>query len=152
MTEGATPRQPLVTAAELNTHLRSLFGNDMLGLTSDMVTEMEYGMVLTSMDVGEKQLRPGRIISGPTVFAACDAALFYACLSVYGLDMMMLTSDMQIRFLRPAKGTRLQARGRILSVGSKLITGQVVAFTDDESRPVAVAQGSCVPPKKASPA
>ncbi|MFZ9157420.1 MAG: PaaI family thioesterase [Ilumatobacteraceae bacterium] len=143
-----TTREPLVTATELNAHLRKLFGQDMLGLTSDMVTEMEYGMVVTTMEVGEKQLRPGRIISGPTVFAACDAALFYACLSVYGLDMMMLTSDMQIRFLRPAKGTRLHARGRILSVGSKLITGQVVAFTDDESKPVAVAQGSCVPPKK----
>lgn len=139
---------PLVTAAELNAKLRELFGADMHGLTSDMVSEMEYGMVLTTMDVSPKQLRPGKIISGPTVFAACDAALFYACLSVYGLDMMMLTSDMQIRFLRPAKGTRLHARGRILSVGSKLITGQVVAFTDDETKPVAVAQGSCVPPKK----
>ena len=142
-----TTRAPLVSAAELNAHLLELFGTEYVGESGDMVLEMEYGMVLARMDVGERQLRPGGIISGPSVFSLCDAALFYACLSVYGLNMMMLTSDMQIRFLRPAKGSRLFARGRILNVGSKLITGQVVAFTDDESKPVAVAQGSCVPPK-----
>lgn len=142
-----TDRPPLVTASELNAHLREIFGPEMLGVTTEMVTELEYGMVLTTMDVNPRQMRPGNIISGPTVFSACDAALFYACLSVYGLDMMMLTSDMQIRFLRPAIGTTLRARCRILNVGSKLITGQVVAFIDDESKPVAVAQGSCVPPK-----
>jgi len=142
-----TDRPPLVTASELNAHLRALFGSEMLDVAAEMVTELEYGMALATMDVSPRQMRPGNIISGPTVFAACDAALFYACLSVHGLDMMMLTSDIQIRFLRPAIGTRLRARCRILNASSKLITGQVVVFTDDESKPVAVAQGSCVPPK-----
>lgn len=145
-----TVRDPLVTASELNAHLRELFGPEFVGTSGEMVKELEYGMVLATMEIGPRQLRPGNIISGPTVFSMCDAALFYACLSVHGLDMMMLTSDMQIRFLRPAIGTTLNARARILNVGSKLITGQVVAFIDDESKPVAVAQGSCVPPRKSA--
>lgn len=140
-------RPPLVTADELNRHLAELFGGDEDRM-HDMVLELEYGMSLTSMNIGARQLRPGQIMSGPTVFTACDAALFYASLSVYGLDMMMVTSDVQIRFLRPGIGRVLKARCRILNVGSRLITGQVVAFTDDESKPVAVAMGSCVPPRR----
>ena len=92
-------------------------------------------------------LRPGKIISGPTVFSICDAALFYASLSAIGMEPMTLTSEMSIRFLRPARGEVIRARATVNSLGSRAIVGTVVAYTDDESKPVAVAQGTYMRPK-----
>jgi uncharacterized protein (TIGR00369 family) len=91
-------------------------------------------------------LRPGGIISGPTVFGLCDAALYYACFSVVGLEAMVLTSEMSIRFLRPAIGGQVHGRADINSVGTRSIVGTITAWTNDQTRPIAVAQGTYIRP------
>jgi acyl-coenzyme A thioesterase PaaI-like protein len=93
-----------------------------------------------------QSLRPGGIISGPTVFGLCDAVLYYACFSVVGLEPMVLTSEMSIRFLRPAIGEHLFGRADINSIGKRSIVGTITAWTDDPTRPVAVAQGTYIRP------
>lgn len=91
-------------------------------------------------------LRPGGIISGPTVFGVCDAALWYACFTAIGIEPMALTSELSIRFMRPARGTAVRARADLHHVGRRSIIGTVVAWTDDIATPVAVAQGTYVRP------
>jgi uncharacterized protein (TIGR00369 family) len=91
-------------------------------------------------------LRPGGIISGPTVFGICDAALYYACFTAIGIEPMTLTSELSIRFMRPAKGDVLRARADLHHVGRRSIIGSIVAWTDDPAKPVAVAQGTYVRP------
>lgn len=93
-------------------------------------------------------LRPGGIISGPTVFGLCDAALWYACFTVIGIEPMALTSELSIRYLRPARGAELRARAELHHAGRRSIIGSVVAWTDDRDRPVAVAQGTYVRPQE----
>src|SRR3954453_18760744 len=90
-------------------------------------------------DVG---LRPGRIVSGPGVFGCCDAALYFPCFSVLGIEPMVLTSELSIRFLRPARGTELRARAQLDHAGRRSMIGTIVAWTDDADKPVAVAQGT----------
>jgi acyl-coenzyme A thioesterase PaaI-like protein len=91
-------------------------------------------------------LRPGGIISGPTVFGVCDASLYYACFTAIGIEPMALTSELSIRFMRPATGIVLRARADLHHVGRRSIIGSVVAWTDDIDKPVAVAQGTYVRP------
>lgn len=91
-------------------------------------------------------LRPGGIISGPTVFGVCDAALYYACFTAIGIEPMTLTSELSIRFMRPARGTELRARADLHQVGRRSIIGSITAWTDDPAKPVAVAQGTYVRP------
>ena len=91
-------------------------------------------------------LRPGGIISGPTVFGVCDGALYYACFTAIGIEPMALTSELSIRFLRPAMGDVVRARAELQHVGRRSIIGTVVAWTDDIDKPVAVAQGTYVRP------
>jgi acyl-coenzyme A thioesterase PaaI-like protein len=91
-------------------------------------------------------LRPGGIISGPTVFGLCDAALYYACFTVLGIEPMVLTSEMSIRFLRPARGSVLRAKAVLDHAGRRSLIGTVTAWTDDPGKPVAVAQGTYVAP------
>lgn len=91
-------------------------------------------------------LRPGGIISGPTVFGVCDAALYHACFTAIGIEPMTLTSELSIRFMRPARGAVLRARADLHHVGRRSIIGSIVAWTDDIAKPVAVAQGTYVRP------
>jgi len=103
--------------------------------------------VITEMDVAKSSIRPGGFISGPTQFGMADLSLWYAVFGAVGLEAMALTSELSIRFLRPATGGLLTARTDLHSVGKKNIVGSVVIYTDDPGKPTAVCQGTYVLPK-----
>jgi acyl-coenzyme A thioesterase PaaI-like protein len=130
-----------LTAATVNEFMIAHFPG-----SSNFCDEIGPGFAITRIEPGASSLRPGGIISGPSVFAACDGALYFAVFSVIGLEPMALTSEMSIRFLRPALGTELFARAEINSVGGRTIVGTVTAWTTDQARPVAVAQGTYIRP------
>lgn len=106
--------------------------------------------VVVAMDVAPSSIRPGGFISGPTQFGVADLALWYAVFGAVGLEAMALTSELSIRFLRPATGPSLYARADLHSVGSRTVVGTVVIWTDDESRPASVCQGSYALPRTVS--
>ncbi len=94
-------------------------------------------------------LRPGRYISGPTMFMLADSALWFASFSVIGIEPMAVTSELSIRFLRPARDGDLLARAQIQSVGTRRIVGSVELWVDGApDRLVAVAQGTYSAPPK----
>lgn len=95
----------------------------------------------------EAELRPGAYISGPRIFGLADIAFWMATFTVNGLEAMAVTSEMSIRFLRPAQNGDLLARADIESVSRKRIVANVKLWID--GRPdslVAVAQGSYARP------
>jgi acyl-coenzyme A thioesterase PaaI-like protein len=52
-----------------------------------------------------QMLRPGGFISGPTQFSAADAALWFLVFGALGrVELMALTSELSIRYLRPGIG------------------------------------------------
>ncbi len=132
----------LVSVDEVNAFL----ARDFQGGTGNRCEALGRGWAVAFTQPGLDKLRPGGIISGPTVFGICDAALYYACFTMIGLEPMTLTSEMSIRFLRPAFGEVIRARADLASVGRRNIVGNMVAYTDDIERPVAVCQGTYVRP------
>lgn len=91
----------------------------------------------------ESVLRPGGLISGPVQFAAADLALWFLSFTQLGLEAMAVTADMQIAFLRPAKGGDLVARAELLRAGRTRLSGRVLLWIEGaEDRPVAHASGS----------
>lgn len=110
--------------------------------------ELSGRHVVTSMTVPSSAIRPGGFISGPTQFSMADMALWFAVFGAVGLEAMALTSELSIRFVRPATGSELRARAELHSVGSKNIVGSVVIWTRDRERPTAVCQGTYVLPKR----
>lgn len=96
-------------------------------------------------DAGE--LRPGGYISGPTLFTVADSALWFATFSVIGIEAMAVTSELSIRFLRPARDGDVLARATLDSVGSKRLAGSIRLWIDGApDRPVAIAQGTYARP------
>jgi acyl-coenzyme A thioesterase PaaI-like protein len=131
-----------VTAQQVNDFLDELFPGG--GSSCESLGDR---WAIARFEPSVDNLRPGGIISGPTVFSACDAALYYACFTVIGIEPMVLTSEMSIRFLRPARGTMLRAKATLDHAGRRSLIGTIVAWTDDPSKPVAVAQGTYVAPQ-----
>jgi acyl-coenzyme A thioesterase PaaI-like protein len=95
-------------------------------------------------EIAEAELRPGAFVSGPTQFGLADAALWYLVFGATGrIEPMALTSELSIRFLRPARGTVLWAKARLEVAGRRNVVGTVSVWCDDrEHKPTAIAQGT----------
>ena len=68
------------------------------------------------------EIRPGGLISGPTLFAAADAALWFLAFGATGtIEPLALTSELSIRFLRPATGEAVTFRLRPLVDAQEMV-------------------------------
>jgi uncharacterized protein (TIGR00369 family) len=100
------------------------------------------------MRVRDEDIRPGGYISGPTIFGAADCAMWFAVSGALGkAEPMSLTSELSIRFLRPGLGQTLLSRADIDRVGTTSVVATIRVWTSDESKPVAVAQGTYALPR-----
>ncbi len=99
-------------------------------------------------------LRPGDSVSGPTLMALADTALYVAIHATLGITPQAVTSNMNINFLsRPPSGRALVAQCRLLRVGRTLIVGEVSIFSEGVEDPVAHVVGSySIPRERSQPA
>ena len=97
----------------------------------------------------EKHLRPGGTISGPSMFALADVALYVAILAQIGPVALAVTTNLNINFLRrPASGD-LIADCRLLKLGKRLAVGEVTLYSPGDDEPVAHATGTySIPPER----
>jgi len=86
----------------------------------------------------ERMLRPGGTISGPTLMALADCAMYVVLLSAIGPVGLAVTTNLNINFLR--KGAAEQdvvADARLLKLGKRLAVGEVTLFSADSADPIA---------------
>lgn len=135
-----------VTAAEINEYLIGAF--DGLG---NRCVDVGPDWAIARYDASRANLRPGGIISGPTLFALCDGVLWYALFGAVGIEPMALTSELSIRFLRPARGDTVFARADLHNVGKRSVVGTIRCWMEDAPDvTVAAAQGTYVRPRAQS--
>jgi uncharacterized protein (TIGR00369 family) len=92
-------------------------------------------------------LRPGGTISGPTMMALADFAMFVAVLSAIGPVPLAVTINLNINFLRKPGKCDLVADARLLKLGRRLATGEVIIHPAGEGEPVAHATSTySIPP------
>ncbi len=139
------PDMPIPTADDVNAHFVEVFpAAASTGVRCDTI---EPGSAVARWTFDETQLRPGRYISGPTMFMLADTALWFATFSVIGIESMAVTAEMSIRFLRPAKDGDLLARAVVDSVSTRRVVGTVQLWIDGSPDTlVAVAQGTYARP------
>ncbi len=80
-------------------------------------------------------------------FALGDSAAGYAALSLMPEETEVLTVEMKINLLAPAKGELLVAKGRVIKPGRRLIIVGAEVFACDNGKDVSVAllQGTMIP-------
>jgi uncharacterized protein (TIGR00369 family) len=99
---------------------------------------------IAEYDLTKVARRPGGYISGPDQFRLADGALWFLALSATGqLEEMTVTSELSIRYLRPAVGEKLFARAELDSKSRRSVVGSVSLWCDsEEEKKVSVAQGT----------
>ena len=137
-----------MTAAELQAFLARDFGQVAQDFSVDAVDAAGLTLLLR---VETRHLRPGGTVSGPSMFALADVAMYLAILSRIGPVALAVTTHCSIDFLRkPVAGRDMLGRAQILKLGRSLVVGDVLLYS--EGVPDVVARASLtysVPPVKA---
>jgi uncharacterized protein (TIGR00369 family) len=82
-------------------------------------------------------VRPGGSISGPTMMALADFAMYAALLAAIGPVPLAVTTNLNINFLRKPLRCDLIAEARLLKVGKRLATGEIAIQADGDAALVA---------------
>lgn len=100
--------------------------------------------------VGETHLRPGGTVSGPSIFALADLAIYCAILAQIGPVALAVTTNASIDFMRkPEAGRDLVARCRVLKLGRVLAVAEAMIFSAGAEEPVArCSMTYSIPPKR----
>jgi uncharacterized protein (TIGR00369 family) len=67
--------------------------------------------------------RPGGIVSGITIMAAADVAMWLAIMTVRGTAEQWVTTDMKTAFLSSARRTDVACTARVLKLGKRTAYG-----------------------------
>jgi acyl-coenzyme A thioesterase PaaI-like protein len=112
--------------------------------SSILCHELGPDFAVAYCDVEPASIRPGGFISGPTQFGVIDAALWYLTFVGLGtIEPMAMTSELSIRFLRPAQGARLYCRAQLESVSRRSVVGTAHVWCDDRTDKItATGQGT----------
>src|ERR1043165_7221277 len=83
-------------------------------------------------------LRPGGTVSGPTLMALADVAMYVVLLSAIGPVGLAVTTNLNINFLSKAPaGHAVIAEGRLMKLGKRLAVGEVNLYSASGPDPVA---------------
>src|SRR6266699_3497674 len=86
----------------------------------------------------ESMLRPGGTISGPTLMALADCAMYVVLLSAIGPVGLAVTTNLSINFLRKGQpGQDVLAAARLLKLGKRLAVGEVNLLSGTLPDPIA---------------
>ncbi|NIZ14605.1 PaaI family thioesterase [Phaeobacter sp. HF9A] len=113
------------------------------------VDALHPGALTMRLKVGERHLRPGGTVSGPSMFALADVAVYALVLAHCGAEALAVTTNASLDFMRkPENGRDLLAEARLLKLGRRLAVGDVLLFSEGMTEPVARATLTyAIPPK-----
>ena len=139
-----------MTAMSLD-DLGAFLARDFPQVSDDFVLE-ELGemSIRVRLRTGERHLRPGGTISGPTMFALADVSVYLAILAQIGPAALSVTTSCAIDFMRkPAAGADLICDCRLLKLGRVLAVGDCLIRSEGQEAPVARASLTySIPPKR----
>ena len=80
-------------------------------------------------------------------FSIGDSAAGYAALTSLPLDMEVVTAEIKINLIAPARGEKLVAIGKLVKPGKRLcvVTSEVFAVENGLEKLIAILQGTMVP-------
>lgn len=107
------------------------------------------GGLVARLVVDEGHLRPGGTVSGPSMFALADLAIYCAILSRIGPVGLAVTTSASIDFMRkPVAGVDLLADCRVLKLGRVLAVADALIHSEGLDEPVArCSMTYSIPPK-----
>jgi len=126
-----------MTVAEIEVFLRREFPQA-FG-SGDIQIETADGQTsLLRQPYNERMLRPGGTISGPTLMAMADFAMYVVLLSAIGPVGLAVTTNLNINFFRKGQpGQDILAAAKLMKIGKRLAFGEVQLLSGTSPDPIA---------------
>lgn len=106
--------------------------------TSIVIDAVGEGWIKVRQAIELKHLRPGNTVSGPSLMAVADVALYLAILAIKGPVALAVTTNLNINFLRkPAADKDIIGDCRLIKIGKRLVVGEVFIYSDGDPEAVA---------------
>jgi uncharacterized protein (TIGR00369 family) len=116
----------------------------------DVIDIVEVGehTARVRLNYEDRMLRPGGTVSGPSLMALADTAMWVAVLGMVGPVAMTVTTHLDIDFLRFVGPHDVVADARLLKLGRRLAVGDVLMTADGATEPCARASLTyAIPPE-----
>src|SRR5437868_8941592 len=126
-----------MSVAELEKFLHDEFPQAFRG--GDISIESADGeSCLVRQRYSDQMLRPGGTVSGPTLMALADYAMYVVLLSAIGPIGLAVTTNLNINVLRKGQpGQDVLAEARLLKLGRRLAVGEVNLLSGTSPDPIA---------------
>ncbi|MGN6584831.1 MAG: PaaI family thioesterase [Rhizobiaceae bacterium] len=139
---------PVMTANEVNALMAEAFPQLNRHGADYSVTEVYPGGCIVRLEAGERHLRPGNTVSGPSLFTLADIGGYACVLSHGGPDALSVTTNLTINFMRKAEAGPVDGHCRILKLGRNLMVFDCDIVAGARRELVAQASGTySIPPK-----
>ena len=117
--------KPALSVHELEKFLRTDFPQVFNSESGVSIEDAWHGGALVRQAYRDAFARPGGTISGPTMMALADIAMYVAVLASIGPVPLAVTTNLNINFLRKPGKADLLAEAKLLKLGKRLATGEV---------------------------
>ncbi len=118
-------REPALAHSELERFLRNEFPQVFKAGSGLSIEEIWHGGAQVRQAYREDFIRPGGTISGPTMMALADFAMYVAVLASIGPVPLAVTTNLSINFLRQPGAADLLAEAKLMKLGKRLAVGEV---------------------------
>ena len=126
-----------MSVAELEEFLRIEFPQS-FGSGDTTIESADGTSCLLRQRYSDRMLRPGGTVSGPTLMALADCAMYVVLLSAIGPIGLAVTTNLNINFLRKGQaGQDVLAEARLLKLGKRLAVGEVNLLSGTSPEPIA---------------
>lgn len=126
---------PTLDVDQINTMVSEQFPG-----TGNRCIEIGPDYAVVAYDVQPSDIRPGGFVSGPCQFSIVDCALwFLAFVALERVEPMAMTSEMSIRFLRPAQGARIICKATLEAVNRRSVVGTAHVWAEGRPDKITVA-------------
>ena len=140
---------PAVAADELTRLLMAEFPQVWIRESGLSIEEVWSGGCRLRQAFREQNLRPGATISGATIMALGDYAVYVALLATIGWEPLAVTTSLNVNFLRKPSRADLLAECDLIKIGKRLVVGEVTIRQEGEDEPVAhLTSTYSVPPRR----
>jgi uncharacterized protein (TIGR00369 family) len=110
------------------------------------ILRADAGAARLQLPAGPGLLRSGGIVSGPAIMGLADMAMWAALFSITESRDVILTTAMNITFLRPCGPGPLEAEARLIKASGRTLFGEVQVFRTGDGEPCAHVTSSWAQP------
>jgi uncharacterized protein (TIGR00369 family) len=133
---------PAMTREEVEAFLDREFPQLLLDGRVFVVEEVGPMAATMRLRTGDRHLRPGGTVSGPSLMTLADLVFYVAILGSIGPVTRVVTANLSFNFLRRPEPRDVIAECRLFRLGRRLAVGEAKLFSEGQPEMVCHATGS----------